>query len=200
MAITMVRYQAKPFTMRGFQGLSDEQMAEHYALYEGYIKNTNMLNETLAKLRETVDPLKPAPEFAELTRRIGFEYNGMVLHEYFFGNLRANGGAIPRSSRLAQAIAGDFGTVDAWDREFRAILDMRGVGWAILYQDPDSRRLSNHWITLHEEGHVAGYKPILVVDAWEHAFMVDYKATERAKYVAAIMSNIDWEAAERRLL
>jgi Fe-Mn family superoxide dismutase len=200
MPMTLFQYQTKAFPLKGLQGLSDEQMAEHYALYEGYVKNTNLLNEKLMQMRDKVDPAKPAPEFSELQRHLSFEYNGMVLHEYFFNNLRPNGGNLPSESRLARALETDFGSIAAWDREFKAILDMRGVGWSILYQDPGSRRLSNHWITLHDEGHIAGYRPILVVDAWEHAYMVDFKATERAKYVSAVMANIDWAAAESRLL
>ncbi|MBC7544504.1 MAG: superoxide dismutase [Candidatus Sericytochromatia bacterium] len=200
MPTTLFRYQAQPFTFIGLKGLSETQMAEHYALYEGYVKNTNLLNEKLGELRETVDAAKPAPEFSELQRHLGFEQNGMVLHELFFGNLKADGGSVPSGSKLARAIEADFGAVATWEREFRAILDMRGVGWAILYQDPTSRRLSNHWITLHDEGHIAGYRPILVVDAWEHAWTVDYKPTERAKYVAAVMGNIGWSAAESRMM
>ena len=59
--------------------------------------------------------------------------------------------------------------------------------------------LSNHWITLHETNNIAGFTPIIVMDAWEHAFVPDYKANERAKYVEAYFSNIDWEVAESRL-
>jgi Fe-Mn family superoxide dismutase len=200
MPATLVRYEAKPFTLQGLKGLSDEQMAQHLKLYEGYITNTNLLNEQLAELRAQLNPTKPSAEFAEIKRRLGFEYNGMVLHEQFFGNLKPDGGQLPAQSRLAGAISRDFGSVEAWDKDFRAICHMRGVGWAILYQDPTTGRLNNHWITLHEEGHIAGYKPILVIDIWEHAFTVDYKPTERAKYVEAVLANIDWAAVEKRLV
>jgi Fe-Mn family superoxide dismutase len=77
---------------------------------------------------------------------------------------------------------------------------MRGVGWAIAYQDPKTGRISNHWITLHEDGNVAGYKPILVMDVWEHAFLLDYKPADRPKYIEAFFANVDWKAAESRLL
>jgi Fe-Mn family superoxide dismutase len=74
------------------------------------------------------------------------------------------------------------------------------VGWAILAQDPFTAKLSNHWITLHEEGNVAGFQPLLVMDIWEHAFTVDYKPTERAKYIDAFYTNIDWAKVDSRLL
>jgi len=76
---------------------------------------------------------------------------------------------------------------------------MRGVGWAICYHDPSSGRLSNHWITLHETGNVAGYNPILVMDVWEHAFLLDYKPSEREKYIEAFFFNINWDTIEDRL-
>jgi Fe-Mn family superoxide dismutase len=199
MPATLFRYEAKPFQLRGLNGLSDEQMAQHLKLYEGYVTNTNLLNEQLAEWRTRLTPTKPSPEFAEIKRRLGFEYNGMVLHEQFFGNIRPDGGPFPIRSRLADAVSQSFGSVDAWDKDFRAVCHMRGVGWAVLYQDPQTGRLNNHWITLHEEGHIAGYKPILVVDLWEHAFTVDYKPTERPQYVEAILRNIDWTVVETRL-
>jgi Fe-Mn family superoxide dismutase len=76
---------------------------------------------------------------------------------------------------------------------------MRGVGWAICYQNPANGRISNHWITLHETGNVAGFNPILVMDVWEHAFLLDYKPAERPKYIEAFFSNIAWDMVENRL-
>jgi Fe-Mn family superoxide dismutase len=200
MPATLIRYDAKPFQLKGLDGLSDEQMAQHLKLYEGYVTNTNQLNEQLAEWRTRLNPTKPSAEFAEIKRRLGFETNGVVLHEQFFGNLKPDGGPLPMRSRLAEALTSSFGSSEAWDKDFRAVCHMRGVGWAVLYQDPASRRLNNHWITLHEDGHIAGYKPILVIDLWEHAFTVDYKPTERPHYVEAILRNIDWQAVEARLI
>ena len=76
---------------------------------------------------------------------------------------------------------------------------MRGVGWAICYENPANGRLSNHWITLHETGNVAGFNPVLVMDVWEHAFLLDYKPAERPKYIEAFFSNIDWNVCDERL-
>src|SRR5207244_7619202 len=102
-------------------------------------------------------------------------------------------------SALAAALIESFGSVDQWHGDFQAIGDMRGIGWVILFEDPVTDRLTNHWVSLHQEGIVAGFKPLLVMDVWEHEFMRDYKATEKAKYVEAFFRNVDWAMVQRRL-
>src|SRR6266581_7915474 len=200
-AVKSKTYKAQSFDhMKGLDGISDAQIAEHLKLYEGYVKQVNALNAELAELRAKGKAAGTNPEFAELTRRLGFEYNGMILHEYYFENLRpAADPKPPASSGLAQAIGSSFESIEQWLTDFQAIGEMRGVGWVILFEDPMTNRLSNHWITLHQEGIPAGFKPVLVMDVWEHAFMRDYKATERKKYVEAFFRNIDWALVERRL-
>jgi len=200
-AVKSKTYKAQSFDhMKGLDGISDAQIAEHLKLYEGYVKQVNALNAELAELRAKGKAAGTNPEFAELTRRLGFEYNGMILHEYYFENLRrAADPKPPASSGLAQAIGSSFDSIDQWVTDFHAIGEMRGVGWVILFEDPMTDRLSNHWITLHQEGIPAGFKPLLVMDVWEHGFMRDYKATERKKYVEAFFRNIDWALVERRL-
>lgn len=186
--------------LSGLQGISDAQLQEHFSLYAGYVKQVNTLNEELAKMRAGGQASGKNPEFAELTRRLGFEYDGMILHEYYFSNLKKGAEPQPgQSSGLAKAFTEGFGSIDQWKTEFQAIGEMRGIGWVILFHDPVTDRLSNHWITLHHEGIPAGFKPLLVMDVWEHAFMRDYKATEKAKYVDAFFRNVDWQMVERRL-
>jgi Fe-Mn family superoxide dismutase len=193
-------YKEQKFDLSGLDGISDKQLEEHFALYAGYVKQVNALNEELAKLRSEGKASGKNPEFAELTRRLGFEYDGMILHEYYFSNLRR--GAEPRppsGAALANALTESFGSIDQWRADFQAIGDMRGIGWVILFEDPVIERLSNHWVSLHQEGILAGFKPLLVMDVWEHAFMRDYKATEKAKYVEAFFRNVDWAMVQRRL-
>jgi len=140
------------------------------------------------------------PAYSELTRRLGFEYNGMVLHEYYFGNLQKQGSGTPSSdSNFVRAAKASFGSYDPWKTDFVGVGKMRGVGWAICYQDPNTGMLSNHWITLHEIGNVSGFIPILVMDVWEHAFILDYAPADRPKYIEAFFSNINWQAVEGRL-
>jgi len=186
--------------LRDLDGISDGQIAEHLSLYAGYVRQVNTLNEELAALRERGRASGRDPEFAELSRRLGFEYDGMILHEYYFSNLRGGTSLKPgASSKISQALAESFGSVEDWRNDFHAIGGMRGVGWVLMCQDPMTQRLSHHWVTLHQDGVPAGFKPLLVMDVWEHAFMRDYRATERGRYLDAFFRNIDWHLVERRL-
>jgi Fe-Mn family superoxide dismutase len=199
---TTTSYQARDFNLGGLNGISDETLEMHFKLYQGYVKETNKLTEGINKFIQdgNVDQ-EEMPAYSELTRRLGFEYNGMVLHEYYFDNLKNGGGSgdPERTARFAKAAAESFGSYEIWKADFVGIGKMRGVGWAICYQNPGNGRLSNHWITLHETGNVAGYDPVLVMDVWEHAYLLDYKPAERPKYIEAFFSNINWSMVESRL-
>jgi Fe-Mn family superoxide dismutase len=201
MAKKVKAYKEQSFDhLHRLRGISDDQVTEHLKLYAGYVKQVNALNEELAELLGKGKASGKDPEFAELTRRLGFEYNGMILHEYYFSNLKAGGEPTPPySSGVGKALGEAFGSVDTWKADFQAMGDMRGIGWVILFQDPATDRLTNHWVTLHQDGVPAGFKPLLVMDVWEHAFMRDYKATDKARYVEAFFQNIDWAMVERRL-
>jgi len=197
MPVTQLKpYEAKTFNLQ-LDGISSGQLEQHYKLYQGYVTNTNTFNEKLAELREAGKG--GTPEYNEMRRRFGFEYDGMRLHEYYFENMTGNGGAAPTTGKLADLLKENFGSVEAWEKDFRATGAMRGIGWAILYQDPFTGRLQNFWVTDHEFGHPAGFTPILLMDVWEHAYMVDFQATERGKYIDAFFRNIDWKVVESRL-
>ncbi len=194
-------YKAKSFDLSGLTGISDETLAMHFKLYEGYVTNTNTLNERIAELIKggELDATKTAA-YSEMKRRFGFEYNGMVLHEYYFENMKKQGTGDPtKDTAFAKAAAESFGTYEVWKADFVATGKMRGVGWAATYQDPSNGEISNHWINLHETGNVAGYKPILIMDVWEHAFIKDYAPVDRPKYIEAFFTNIDWDAVSSRL-
>ena len=194
-------YRPKQFDLSGLNGISDETLEMHFKLYEGYVSNTNLLNERIATFYEDgkIDQ-EEMPAYSELTRRLGFEYNGMVLHEYYFGNMKRGGSVNPeKNSAFFKAAEESFGSYDIWKADFVGIGKMRGVGWAICYQNPANGRLSNHWVTLHEVGNVAGFDPLLVMDVWEHAYLLDYKPADRPRYIEAFFSNIDWETVEQRL-
>ncbi|HXJ83443.1 MAG TPA: Fe-Mn family superoxide dismutase [Candidatus Methylomirabilis sp.] len=186
--------------LKGLDGISDDQIKEHLLLYAGYVAQVNALNDELAELRERGRASGKDHEFAELTRRLGFEYNGMILHEYYFSNLKPAVEVKPTpNSKIAIGLRESFGSVEQWRTDFHAIAGMRGIGWVLLCQDPVTDRLTNHWVTLHQDGVPASFKPLLVVDVWEHAFMRDYKATERGRYLDAFFRNIDWRTVEQRL-
>jgi superoxide dismutase, Fe-Mn family len=195
-----VVYKAQTFDLSGLTGISDGTLAMHFKLYEGYVSNTNLLNEQIAELSQREMTPKEMPAFSELTRRLGFEYNGMVLHEWYFGNMAKGGSGDPdKSSAFHKAAEASFGSYENWKKNFVNTGKMRGVGWAATYLDPVAGKLSNHWITLHETGNVAGFVPTLIMDVWEHAFLRDYAPAERPKYIEAFFSNIDWAAVNGRL-
>jgi Fe-Mn family superoxide dismutase len=192
------KYKARQFNLSGLHGISDRTLEMHLQLYEGYVKNTNILTERLKAMAHEKKASAVNPAYAELTRHLGFEYGGMVLHEYYFGNLAPNGKGRP-SAEFNNAVEHSFGGFDLWKADFVAVGNFRGVGWAILYQDPVTGELSNHWVELHQEGVPSGFKPILVMDVWEHAFILDYKPVERDKYIAAFFANVNWEVVNRCL-
>jgi len=191
-------YKEQTFpNLKGLKNITDEQIDVHLKLYAGYVKNTNTLNEQLAAIIQKGE--SGTPTYAELTRRLGFEYNGMRLHELYFRNLSGSGGGDPKGSTLVKKIESSFGSFENWKQDFGKIGAMRGVGWAMTYYDACHDRLSNHWITLHEEGHPAGFNPIIVMDVWEHAWSVYLKPTERAKYIEDFFSNLDWNKSNERI-
>ena len=189
-------YTAKDYSaLIGMPGFSETLLKNHFTLYQGYVTNTNKLLETLDVLLR--DGKAAAPEYAEQKRRLGWEFDGMRLHEYYFENL---GGKTPldQGGTLGQKLAADFGSYDNWEKDFKATGAMRGIGWAVLYQDPAAGRLLNFWINEHDTGHPAGANPILIMDVFEHAFMIDY-GVKRADYIGAFFSNVNWAAVQERL-
>ncbi len=189
-------YSAKDYSaLIGMAGFSEALLRNHFTLYQGYVTNTNKLLDTLGSL--LADGKSAAPEYAESKRRLGWEFDGMRLHEYYFENL---GGRAPLdpTGPLAARIAADFGSYDNWEADFKATGAMRGIGWAVMYQDPATGRLLNFWINEHDAGHPAGAAPILVMDVFEHAFMIDY-GLKRADYIGAFFSNVNWPVVQERL-
>jgi Fe-Mn family superoxide dismutase len=197
--ISYTPYKEQDFSrLKGLTGISDKTLEIHLGLYAGYVKNTNTLNEKVIELTEAGKT--GTPEYSELKRRYGFEYNGMRLHEYYFGNLKPGGGELKESSPLGQGLSKIYSSLEVWKNDFSKVGAMRGVGWAVLFQDPITKTLSNHWITLHEEGNIAGFVPILVMDVWEHAWLLDYKPADRPKYIESFFANVDWSVVESRLI
>jgi len=189
-------YQAKDYnSLIGIPGLSETLLKNHFTLYQGYVTNTNKLMDALAAMLK--EGKTATPEYAELKRRMGFEFNGMRLHEYYFENL---GGTVPldKSGKFAKKVAEAFGSYEAWEQDFKATGSMRGIGWVVLYQDNVTGTLFNQWINEHEVGHFAGCAPILIMDVFEHAFMIDY-GLKKADYIATFFKNIKWDILDKRI-
>ncbi len=189
------KYEAKDFShLLGMSGFSDALLKNHFTLYQGYVTNTNAIIE---KLEGITPEAKPQIDYSEMKRRFGFEFCGMRLHEYYFENLVKGGKPLDTDSPLAAKINDTYGSFDTWKKHFVATGMMRGIGWAVLYYDPHHKRLVNVWINEHQVNNLPGCKPILVMDVWEHAFMLDYQL-EKAKYIDAFFKNINWEEAAKR--
>ena len=189
-------YAAKDFnSLIGMKGFSETLLKNHFTLYQGYVNNTNKDMETLATLLK--DGKTATPEYAELKRRFGWEFDGMRLHEYYFGNLGGNG-LLGGDGSLGKRLAAQYGSYEVWEKDFRGTGTMRGIGWAVLYYDNMSQNFANVWINEHDGGHLTGCTPLLILDVFEHAFMSDY-GLKRADYIDAFFKNINWEEVQKRL-
>lgn len=191
-------YEAKNFNnLLGVPGFSDELLTNHFTLYQGYVKNVNMLNDELDLLLRQDKTGTPA--YAELMRRFGWEFNGMRLHELYFGNMINGGIKLSDDSSLMTKIKKAYSSYENWEKDFRAVAVMRGIGWAVLYHDPESNQVLNVWVNEHDVGHLATCKPLLILDVFEHAYVTDY-GIKRADYIEAFFKAINWPVAEKRLI
>ena len=189
-------FTAKDYSkLIGMEGFSETLLKNHFTLYQGYVTNTNKVTDALAVMLK--EGKTTTPEYAELKRRLGWEFDGMRLHELYFENL---GGKtrLARTGVLGKLMEASFGSYEAWEQDFKATGSMRGIGWVVLYYDVPSCQLCNNWINEHDGGHLAGCQPILIMDVFEHAYMTDY-GLKRADYIAAFFKNINWSAAEKRI-
>jgi len=189
-------FTAKDYSnLIGIKGFSETLLKNHFTLYQGYVTNTNKLSDLLVAMLK--EGKAGTPEYSELKRRFGFEFNGMRLHEYYFENLGGKA-SLDKSDTLAKRLADACGSYDAWEQDFRATGAMRGIGWVVLYHDNVSGWLFNQWINEHEIGHLAGGRPILIMDVFEHAFITDY-GLKRVDYIESFVKNIKWEGVQNRL-
>jgi Fe-Mn family superoxide dismutase len=194
--VKSMSYAAKDYAkLIGMEGFSETLLKNHFTLYQGYVTNTNKVLDTLSQTLK--DGKAGSYEYAELKRRLGWEFNGMRLHEYYFENLGGKGG-LNQGGKLAKKLVEDFGSFEAWEKDFKATGTMRGIGWVVLYQDPANGKLINFWINEHDVSHPAGGNPLLILDVFEHAFMIDY-GLKRPDYIEAFFKNIHWGAVEARL-
>lgn len=200
----MAAYEPQNFDhLLGTQGFSDNLLKNHFTLYQGYVTNFNKLEEILMAMEK--EGKFGTPEFNELNRRLGWEFNGMRLHELYFGNMRhansaPNGNAnapMRMNFPFTDALVKEWGSQDMWRKDFTAMGAMRGIGWVILYRDHMADRLFNVWVNEHDVGHFAGCTPLLVLDVFEHAYVLDY-GLKRADYIEAFMNALDWSVVQKR--
>lgn len=191
---TNMTYEPKPmpFDPNKVNGMSAKLLTSHYDNnYTGAVKRLNAIAAQLAGL-----DWKTAPNFMVngLKREELIAANSMILHEHFFNALGGDG---KLSGPLAKAVARDFGSVENWQAEFSAIgkAEGGGSGWVILSYSPRDKRLVNCWAADHTTT-LAGGRPVLVFDMYEHAYNMDYGA-KAATYVDAFMQGIRWDEADK---
>jgi Fe-Mn family superoxide dismutase len=188
-------YQPKDYSyLYGMPGFADSLLKMHFQLYQGYVKNTNLLWSRLKELE--LQDRELTYDYGALKRRFGWEWDGMRLHELYFENLGGRD-LLDKSTALYQKISKDFGSYEAWKKNIIATGLIRGIGWVILYRDPLSGKLCNTWINEHDLGHLAGGDPLLVMDVFEHAYITQY-GLDRGKYIDAFFANIEWSKVSKR--
>lgn len=188
-------YESKNYEhLLGTEGMSDTLLKNHFTLYQGYVTNTNKVIDAMMTMVK--EGKAASAEFAELKRRFGWEFNGMRLHELYFGNMKKGGVAL-KEGELKKSLVHLFGSYEDWVKAFKAVGTMRGIGWVVLTYDPEGKRFFNLWINEHDVGHLAGTIPLLVMDVFEHAYMVDY-GLKKADYIETFFKNIDWSVVEKR--
>ena len=191
-----MKYEPRNFEhLLGTEGFSNTLLNNHFTLYKGYVANTNKLAEILDSLLK--EGKIATPEYAELSRRFGWEFNGMRLHEYYFENMIKGGSKLDKGSPLSTRIAQEFGSLENWEKDFKGTGTMRGIGWTVLYYDSISKHLFNVWVNEHDVGHLAGCAPLLIMDVFEHSFITDYQL-KRADYIEAFLKATSWKAVGDR--
>ncbi len=190
----MNKFEEQKFNIPELKGISKKNIEEHLKLYAGYVKHANLIKEKIAEYKQ--DAEKNAYVLGELQRRFGFEFNGMRNHEYYFRCLEGGPKPVPVGGMLATAGMSEWPSYEVWLEEFKAIALTRGIGWAMLYYDPETKRLLNAWVDEQHLGQLATCKIILALDMWEHAYVYDYPTSEKKKYVEAFFENLNWDVVE----
>ncbi len=192
-------YTARTFALPELKGLSKKQIDVHLALYEGYVKHTNLIVEKIAALR-AADPEGNAYIMNELRRRLGFEFDGMRMHEYYFEQFEGEAASPTGNGALMKAAAEKYEHWDGFIAHIKEVAGTRGIGWVVVYFDAHASTLHTAFVNDHELGQLAGLPIILALDLWEHAYMVDYVPAEKKSYVDAFLDNVNWVTVENRLI
>ncbi len=193
----MHTYEAKTFTLPALAGISQKQIDVHLGLYQGYVKHINLLREQIADLTKQ-DSEKYAFSIESVRRRMGFEFNGMRMHEFYFPQWEGGSPPEPRGSDLDTTLSEKYGSWEAFLAHFKKVGMSRGSGWATLAWDAKGQTPHVWCTTDHELGTLADVKVLLALDMWEHAYMVDYLPAEKAKHIDAFLANLNWSVVEKR--
>jgi Fe-Mn family superoxide dismutase len=193
----MHTYTPKTFTVPALQGISQKQIDVHLGLYTGYVKSINLLREQIADLTAQ-DAEKYAFAIESTRRRLGFEFNGMRMHEFYFPQWEEGPSEAPLGSDLDKALSAKYGSWDEFVDHFKKVGMSRGPGWCTLAWDASGNTPHISWTSDHELGTLADVKVLLTMDMWEHAYMVDYFPAEKMKHIEAFLKNLNWKTVEKR--
>jgi Fe-Mn family superoxide dismutase len=191
----MQKFEPKTFNLPTLKGISAKTIEEHLKLYEGYVKHANLINSMIEQYGK-VDDEGGRYSVSEITRRFSFEFNGMRNHEYYFSSLEGGAKDLREDSEIKKEIIKEWGSFDEWLVRFKTIALTRGIGWAILYYDPQTKVLLNTWVDEQHLGQLSGCQPILTLDMWEHSFVADYQPSGKKQYIEDFFVNLNWEVIE----
>lgn len=185
-------FTAKTFNIGELKGISTKSVEEHIKLYEGYVKNANLIIEKMSTLDSEKDPYIAG----ELFRRFSFEYNGMRNHEVYFSSLEGGSVAFNPESELGQSLIELFGSYEMFVKEFSALALTRGIGWAVLWYDKKEDKFLASWVDEQHLGQLNGCDMILALDMWEHSYVADYYPSGKKQYIADFFENLNWKKIE----
>lgn len=189
-------HQPKPlrFDPARLTGLSEGLIRSHWENnYQGSVRALNTVEQRLAAAM--ADEEFPALIYGGLKREELHRTGSVILHEYYFDGLGGDGRP---GGDIAQALAAAFGSLGAWETEFRrtAMALAGGSGWCVLAWNRETASLHNYWAWDHMHGAVTGV-PLIALDMYEHSYHMDF-GTAAAKYIDAFMANLDWEVVDQR--
>lgn len=187
------------FELGRVQGLSTHALEVHLGLYATYVKEANLLLEQLQEFPRAAE-LSAVERLQRdgLVRRLAFEHNGVRLHEAFFEALAAPGMKPAPSGVFIAAAKTSFGSLERWQADVADLAKTRGVGWVVTFRCSVENRLTNVWVDDHTRGLLMDLSPVAVFDLWEHAYMLDFKPSQRAEYLQVLFNNLNWQVIEQR--
>lgn len=191
----MTPFTAKTFKIPKLKGISEKTIEEHLKLYQGYVKNLNLIHEKMDVYAK--DAEANAYALNEFLRRFSFEYNGIRNHEVYFSSLEGGSKSLTDSSPLKKKINETWNSFDGWLQGFKNFAaTTRGIGWATLWLDPRTGDLHCSWIDEQHLGLLNGCVMILGLDMWEHSYVADYQPSGKKQYVEDFFANLNWEVVE----
>ena len=188
--------QAKKYSLPT-ELLSDKNKQAHQGLLENYVKT---LNEVSTKL-DTVDRDSANlnhSEFRSLKIDEVYNMNAAYLHALFFENISDQRSIITMDSIAFMRLERDFGSFDAWQKDFVACALSARNGWALTVYSSILKRYINVVVDLHHQNIPIAAYPVIVVDCWEHTYYRDY-LSDRKTYVYGMMKELNWKEIGERI-